>query len=157
MLSILGVGAVFNLHPALRQAAQVAGGAYLCFLAYRLWRGGVQMAPVGTLTLSRSAAFRRGFLTNVLNPKSVLFFGSVFATSLPPNPGWPLIVAAVALVWVNAFAWHMALAMVFSQQRVQVAYRRFSTAFGWMAGAFLGAFGVRLLFSTWREWRTRLA
>ena len=33
-----------------------------------------------------------GFITNVFNPKTALFFGSVFATALPPSPSvWVLL------------------------------------------------------------------
>ena len=78
-LAILGMGAVFAAHPALRQAFQVAGGAYLCYVAFKLWRSPPvdANAEVKPVTTSRAAAFRLGFITNVFNPKTALFFGSV--------------------------------------------------------------------------------
>jgi hypothetical protein len=62
------------------------GGAYLLYLANRLWRskpGPTEQAPVA---VSRMKAFRLGLLTNLSNPKAALFFGSVFATSFPAHP-----------------------------------------------------------------------
>src|SRR5688500_1803269 len=37
-LAAFGVHAVFEAHPHLRFALQLAGGAYLCYVAIRLWR-----------------------------------------------------------------------------------------------------------------------
>ncbi len=39
-LAVAGVGLVFTAHPALRHAAQLAGGLYLLQLALKLWRSG---------------------------------------------------------------------------------------------------------------------
>jgi len=156
-LAILGMGAVFAAHPALRQAFQIAGGAYLCYLAFKLWRAapvdaGAEVKPV---TTSRAAAFRMGFITNVFNPKTALFFGSVFATALPPSPSLWLLAAAVLLVWLNAVVWHVFLALAFSQGRIQAIYQRWRTALNRGAAALVGAFALRLLVVTLQEWRAK--
>src|SRR5688572_11346509 len=39
-LAVMGIGAVFSAQPMLRQGAQVAGGLYLLYLAFNLWRSG---------------------------------------------------------------------------------------------------------------------
>jgi threonine efflux protein len=156
-LAMLGMGAVFSAHPALRQAFQFAGGVYLCWVAWKLWRS--SPAPVAqhvqAITVSRVAAFRLGFITNVLNPKTALFFGSVFATALPAQPSAPVLAGALALVWCNAVVWHVLLALVFSHGRVRAAYQRGRSAFNRGAGALVGAFGLRLLTVTLQEWRSR--
>ena len=106
------------------------------------------------MTTSRAAAFRMGFITNVFNPKTALFFGSVFATALPPSPGAAMLAGAVALVWFNAVVWHVFLALAFSHGRIQSGYQRWravpSTGVrrGWSV-----AFGLRLLAVTLQEFR----
>lgn len=154
-LAVLGVNAIFAAHPYLRMAVQVAGGVYLLSLALRLWR--TSPAPAGDqqVQLSPAAAFRLGFFTNIMNPKSALFFGSVFATALPAEPSWLLLLLAVALVVINALVWHVFLALAFSHRRVQAAYARRRVAIGRTAGTLVGAFGVRLLFAAAREFRAR--
>lgn len=154
-LAVLGLGAVFSAHPALRQVFQVAGGLYLCLVAWKLWRSPAAMAEVHAVTTGRAAAFRTGFITNVFNPKTALFFGSVFATALPAAPGAAMLAGAVALVWCNAVVWHLFLALAFSQGRIQAAYQRGRAAFNRGASALVGAFGLRLLTLTLQEWRTR--
>ena len=39
-LAVFGVGAVFAAQPVLRQVVQGLGGAYLVYLALRMWRSG---------------------------------------------------------------------------------------------------------------------
>ena len=154
-LAVLGVHAVFAAHPQLRAMLQVAGGLYLCYVAVRLWRSGVAAQQVGHVELAAFAAFRLGFLTNILNPKSALFFGSVFATALPAEPAEPLVAAAVAVVFVNALVWHLFLALAFSQPGIQAAYARQRRTLSRVASALVGAFGIRLLLSTLAEARAR--
>lgn len=154
-LAVLGVGTVFAAHPALRLTIQVAGGLYLIYVALRLWRSGTSSAALGTVELSAFAAFRVGFLTNIMNPKSALFFASVFATSMPEHPSPLLLSLAVAVVLANAFAWHTLLAVAFSHGRVQTAYARSQAIVARVAGALVGAFGLRLLYSALQEVRAR--
>jgi threonine efflux protein len=154
-LAVLGVGAVFTAHPYLRVALQVAGGLYLLHVAVRLWRAGGAIAPAGAAELAPFAAFRLGFLTNIMNPKSALFFGSVFATALPPDPNADLLAAVVVLVLFNALCWHLFLALAFSHPRVQAAYARQRAVLGRIASVLVGAFGLRLLVSALGELRSR--
>jgi threonine efflux protein len=155
-LALLGMGAVFSAHPALRQAFQIAGALYLCHLAWKLWRSPpAATAEVQAVTTSRAAAFRMGFITNVFNPKTALFFGSVFATALPPSPGAGILATALLLVWLNAVVWHAFLALAFSHGRIQSAYQRGRMVFNRTAAGLVGAFGLRLLVSTLQELRAR--
>jgi threonine efflux protein len=156
-LAILGLGAVFAAHPPLRLGFQVAGGAYLCYVAFKLWRSPPVdvRAEVKPVTTSRAAAFRMGFITNVFNPKTALFFGSVFATALPPSPSVWMLLAAVLLVWFNAVVWHVFLALAFSQGRIQWVYQRWRAVLNRCAAGLVGVFGARLLVVTLQEWRSR--
>ncbi len=154
-LAVLGVGAVFAAHPYLRLAVQLAGGAYLLYVASRLWGSSGTASPAASGSLSSAAAFRLGFFTNILNPKSALFFGSVFATALPARPSEALLLCAVSLVVLNAFCWHTFLALAFSSPRIQLAYARRRKAIGRTASVLVGALGVRLLGTAASEFRGR--
>ncbi|NRF72140.1 LysE family transporter [Aquincola sp. S2] len=155
LLAILGVQAVFAAMPQLRLALQIAGGVYLLYVALRLWRAGGSGDGAAGGAIAAGAAFRLGFLTNVMNPKSALFFGSVFATALPAAPEPALLAAAVALVFVNALAWHSLLAALLSQPRIQAAYARQRQRLNRIAAAIVGAIGLKLLATTLHELRSR--
>lgn len=154
-LAVLGVGAVFSAHPQLRFAAQIAGGVYLLYLAVKLWRSGAATAEQAPTTPSKAAAFRIGLLTSLLNPKIALFYGSVFATSLPPSPSLLHVASAIAVVYANSVVWHTSLAYLFSQRGVQRIYVRNYARLTKASGAMVGAFGLRLLIATVQEVRSR--
>ena len=154
-LAVLGVNAIFAAHPHLRLSVQIAGGLYLLYVAARLWRSGANVAQAAGIRVAPLAAFRLGFFTNIMNPKSALFFGSVFATALPPQPSAQLLAVTVAVVIVNALFWHMFLAIAFSHPRVQATYARQRLLFSRIAGALVGAFGLRLLVAAVSEARPR--
>jgi threonine efflux protein len=150
--AVLGVSALFVRVPALRLALQVAGAAYLIYVASRMWRAPLATAKqVGRLT--RYRALRAGLLTNLSNPKAALFFGSIFSSALPSHPSVALLVASIALVLVNALGWHLLLAFLFSRQSVQVGYSARRATLARVAASVVGAFGLSLLATTLIELR----
>lgn len=70
-----GVAAIVATSPLAFDVIRFAGAAYLIFLAYKSFRA--KPFEAGTQSTSRSSFknFRRGFLTNLLNPKAILFSG----------------------------------------------------------------------------------
>lgn len=152
LCAVLGVNAVFQAFPGLRLALQVAGGLYLLYVASRLWRSGGLALDGRAAAMSRLAAFRLGFLTNITNPKAALFFGSIFATSFPAAPSPQLQAAAVAMVLFNALCWHSLLAYLFSRERVRLAYARMRRTANRIASAAVGTLGLGLLLASLREW-----
>lgn len=123
-LAVAGVGLVFTAHPAIRQVAQIVGGIYLMYLAIKLWRAGQAPNSAFAQEFGPVGAFRVGFVTSALNPKIALFYGSVFATSLPENPSNAMVFLAVGLVFMNSVLWHSSLAFALSRPAVQSAYLR---------------------------------
>lgn len=151
----LGVGALFRAAPTLRLLLQVAGATYLVYLAIRLWR-----LPVGSATSTGTVApvggaLRAGLLTNLSNPKSILFFGSVFSTALPDSPTGPTMLAAVLMMGFNSLWWHVLLACTFSIAPIRTQYARRRDLLSRAGGTVLGAFGASLLWASLREARGR--
>jgi threonine efflux protein len=149
--AVLGVNAVFEAFPRLRLALQIAGGLYLLYVASRLWHATGPVVGDAQRSVSAWAAFRLGLLTNVTNPKSALFFGSVFLASFPADPGAALQATAVAMVVVNALCWHLLLAFTFSRQRVRLAYSRQRRVADRVAALIVGTLGLRVLALSLRE------
>jgi len=152
--AVLGVNAIFQSFPGLRLALQMVGGLYLLYVASRLWRSSGVIVNGSASSVSWSAAFRLGLLTNITNPKSALFFGSVFAASFPAAPSPFLQAAAVTMVVVNALCWHTLLAYLFSRARVRVAYSRTGSVANRIASVAVGALGLSVLVATFREARS---
>ncbi len=71
-LAVLGVSAVIAAFPGAMAMIRWAGAAYLTYLAWKSWRARAEL-PEGRGARSGWSAVRRGFLSNALNPKPVLF------------------------------------------------------------------------------------
>jgi threonine efflux protein len=144
-LALAGLHAVLDAHPFLDQGLRLLGGCYLCFLAIRIWRSKRKEGDRVAEAPSAFAAFRLGFITNILNPKAALFFGSIFATALPTKPATGLLMAVIGLIFINALAWHLLLAFAFSHPLMQDRYMQWRRPIGLLTSVILGLFGLRLI------------
>ena len=79
MLAALGAGAMIERSPNLYELLRWLGVLYLLWLAFEGWRGEAETSPgtVAVLDHEMRRLFRRGLISNVFNPKSILFFTSV--------------------------------------------------------------------------------
>ncbi|MDQ1901761.1 LysE family translocator [Paracoccus sp. WLY502] len=84
-LATVGLGAIVAAHPEALLAVKYAGAAYLLWLAWKSWRAG-PADPSARGSVRPWNIIRRGFLSNALNPKPVLFL----LAFLPQftNPAW---------------------------------------------------------------------
>jgi threonine efflux protein len=142
-----GLSSLFSLLPWIYTALKIAGAAYLIYLGIQLWRTAEPTSGDVSTPSRRSlgTAYTRGLLTNLLNPKSAAYYGSVFALFFPPDtPAW-VVVAAVMLISITSVVWHTGVAALFSTNRVQRAYLGFRCVVNRAAGTVMAIFGVRLL------------
>ena len=98
--------------PGLFRALQLAGIGYLLFLAWGSWRDAGNPAhhlPGGGE--DGVAGFRRGLLTNLLNPKAALFFVTVLPGFLPVDADRFDGMILAALYLVVATAVHLAIVL----------------------------------------------
>lgn len=93
----LGIAIVLQLFPAAFAALLVVGAAYMAWIGISLWKSGASLgAPEGAILPSRAATFRRGALTNLLNPKAYAFMLSIFPQFVRPDHG-PITTQALQL------------------------------------------------------------
>lgn len=147
LAAAVGLAALFAAAPWLYGALRVGGGLYLLWCGYALWRA----KPAQTDEVATDAgrqAFWAGFAVNMTNPKSVLFFASVFSAYVGPRtPGWVQI-AAIGVVCVVCLGWCAGLAWLFSSQRAVEAYSRQQLLLDRVAAVLMVAFGVGLLWTS---------
>lgn len=82
-----GVAAIVATSALAFEVIRFAGAAYLIFLAYRSFRAKPFEASIQRTSRSSFENFRRGFLTNLLNPKAILFSGVFLPQIASPSFG----------------------------------------------------------------------
>jgi threonine/homoserine/homoserine lactone efflux protein len=73
----LGGGSLVLNNRVVYESLRWAGALYLCWLAFDSWREARKPIEAAPVSPSHFIHFRRGFVTNLLNPKAALFFIAV--------------------------------------------------------------------------------
>ena len=122
----LGGGSLILDNRVAYEILRWAGALYLCWLAYDSWKEGRQ--PVETAPVSQSVLlqFRRGFVTNLLNPKAALFFIAVVPEfTAGPSPSLRELAVLVSIyVAVATFVHGMIVLLAGTLQAFLAAPRR---------------------------------
>lgn len=137
-LTIAGAALVFELFPTAVLAFRLLGASYLVWLGYKylrsVWRGQEMALEITKVDHSNWGAFRTGFIVMMTNPKSMLFFSSVFVAFIPASaPLWMWIVILL-FSQTQAFLQHCLTAWLFSTRtvlrRIETAQRRVNGVIG---------------------------
>ena len=107
ILAAAGVSALLLAFPWAYDAIRYAGAAYLLWLAVQAWRASGELGQ-GRAARSVWRAVRRGFITNVLNPKTALFIFAFIPQFTDPaiGPIWMqiLVLGVIFMVFGAAFS-----------------------------------------------------
>ncbi|MFN4176375.1 LysE family translocator [Phenylobacterium sp.] len=143
----VGLAAVLAAAPWLYKVLRIAGGLYLIWFAVQLWRSKPEPPAGEPPSGAARAAFWQGLAICLTNPKSVLFFASIFSAYVgPDSPTW-VHGAAVAIVCLTCLVWQVALALAFSGVRAAQAYARAQRPLDRGAAVLMGGFGASLLWT----------
>jgi threonine efflux protein len=145
--AVFGITVILSRMAWLYEIVRIGGAAYLVYLGAKALLGARRSSPpvvVQSLANNGWTAFKRGFVTDMTNPKSVVFFGSLLATILPP--GAPLWVhcAATGIIGVVSCCWFVFLTIMFSVGKVRSVYLSIRRAVDALLGVFFVALGVRI-------------
>ena len=81
-----GVSAALLVYPTAYDAIGWVGAIYLAWVAIQAWRSDGRLAP-GRVASGAMRAMKRGFVTNVLNPKTALFIFAFIPQFTDPEIG----------------------------------------------------------------------
>ena len=145
--AVVGLAALLAAAPWLYKILRVAGGLYLVWFAISLWRSKPEPEADEPPPGAARTAFLQALAVCLTNPKSVLFFASVFSAYVgPDSPAW-VHGAAVVVVTLTCLIWQASLALAFSAVRAAQAYARAQKPLDRGAAALMGAFGASLLWT----------
>jgi len=112
MLAAFGFAQLVQDTPVLYQTLRWLGVAYLVYLAWDCWRDARAPQPDVKQGLALAEAFRRGLITNLLNPKAFLFYMTVLPGFATGDASYVAQIQVLTLLYVLvATVVHVALAM----------------------------------------------
>jgi len=151
-LALVGVRAIIAQVAWLYLAFKFLGGAYLVFLAWRIWKSSGKPAMLSPETPAPGTMRRplRSFLlalaTQFSNPKTVIVISGIFAALLPAHvPSWMYAIIPPVDFLIEA-SWYSFVALAMSSSRPRAAYLKAQIWIDRAAGCVLGALGLRLIF-----------
>lgn len=153
-IALLGLYTLLAAVTWLYVGLKVAGGLYLIYLATKIWRGATaslafdatQTAGIGNPRKS----FWIGLSTQLSNPKTAIYYGSIFAALLPQHPPlWCYFALPPAIFTIEA-GWYTVVALCFSSRRPRELYLKGKTWVDRVAASAITALGLRLIFTAHR-------
>lgn len=144
----LGMGAVMQANAWVFEILRIVGALYLIYLSYRSLRSAFISTDIGTEkveAISLGAAYRRGLLIHLTNPKAILFFGALYTLALPVGATAVAVISVFLFVGAISAGIFLGYAIVFSSETVRDWYMRSRQLFNISFGVLFGIAGVRLL------------
>lgn len=149
VLALAGLVALLEQVEWLYLVLKCAGGLYLVYLGIAIWRGArepIELASAnGRGALSVARALVLGLVTQVSNPKTAVVYASIFAALMPQEPPLALVLSLPPLILLIEAGWYAVVAIAFSAPRSQQAYLNGKLWVDRLAGAVIGALGLRLI------------
>ncbi|WP_375452477.1 LysE family transporter [uncultured Devosia sp.] len=149
--TLLGVGVIVGQSLLLFNILKWAGAAYLMWLALSALRSAPPTAPdiavAGDVKRGDWAAFGLGFLTNLLNPKAVLFFLALFTTLVSAQTAGEVKIVYVACMSIMLFAWFALVSVFFTTANIRQGFFRLGRWFNRVTGITFILLAVRVAVS----------
>jgi threonine/homoserine/homoserine lactone efflux protein len=145
-----GLGALVVRSQPLFEVIRWAGVGYLAYLGVQALRSAVagrypaDELTAGTGTAQRLAGWRQGFLSNITNPKVLVFYLAVLPQFLTPDSGVPTLVLLALTHAVLGLLYLLLLVAGMHRARAVLGRRRVRRALDAVTGTVLLGFGVRL-------------
>jgi len=149
VLTLLGLQAVLLSVPFLYVILKVLGGAYLVYLAVVIWRGAKKSGSfykTQKCSANSSDSFKLALTTQLSNPKTAIFYASVFAALLPEDLPNSMVWVLVLVIFILESCWYSLVAFVLSSAAPRKVYLSMKSVIDRIASGIIGALGLKLIF-----------
>ena len=147
----VGLVAILSASQPLFLALRLAGAAYLVFLGLQSLRAALTPRPARERSAPAATApaagrsFREGLISNLANPKMVVFFTSLLPQFVSPGGRTFLTLLLLGLAFCGlTLAWLSVYAVAVARARRLLERSRVRRTLDGLSGAVLVALGVRL-------------
>jgi RhtB (resistance to homoserine/threonine) family protein len=153
----LGFAVIISQSVLLFNAIKCAGAAYLIYMGIKALKSnganpdalnGVRIPKETSSPMSDIAAFRCGFLTNLLNPKATLFFLAVFSQIITPTTPlfWQIIYGLTCSILL--IIWFSFVATLLTYTPVRNKFLRATKWIDRTCGLLMIALGIKVALAT---------
>lgn len=159
LLSLTGISYIVHQQPTLFAIIQLAGGSYLLYLGYGALKATWQtiqshddhnqtLNSKDLILTNKREAFSKGFATNILNPKALVFFISLMSSLVPADmslsgKGFALVILfGLSLFWFSLLAWML------STKALQKKLHEATVYIDGLCGALFSMIGLSILWQS---------
>lgn len=152
-LSAIGISVILQQSAMLFSAMKMIGAAYLIYLGAMSLKAGIkpqglEVVMSGKQALNWKKSLREGFLSNVLNPKTAIFYLAFLPQFVDPTGNALMQSLFMAMChFVLAMIWQTLIAYMVEKARQLIAKPRVNAWLESMAGGVMVLLGVNLLFA----------
>ncbi|EIZ1006639.1 LysE family translocator [Vibrio vulnificus] len=152
LFSAIGISAILAQSAELFQLVKMIGAAYLIWLGFSSLKSlmtsgsGLSVAQMAQQSYDAKRSLREGFLSNVLNPKTAVFYLAFLPQFVNPE-GSPLLqsMTMAGIHFVIAMVWQCGLAGALNSAKNLLKNTQFMKWMEGATGAVLVALGIKLL------------
>ena len=131
VLTLLGFTVLTQQFPWIQQVLMFVGSLFLAKMGWAMLKGGisalkskVQADDEVVVEKTKENYFLLGLFTNLANPKTLIYFSSVFSLALSANAGEHLKTQLAFIIPIQTFITFTSLMMIVSQPKIKDAYQR---------------------------------
>lgn len=149
--TLLGLGLLITKIPILMHIIQYIGAGYLFYIGYKNLLAKANTDRIGgydsNADLSPMQAFSLGFITNLFNPKAMLFFISLFSVLMPKEISDSNKLSLAIILFFETLLWFSFVAYSLSGKNTRAKFQKMSHWIERITGAILIILASKLFFS----------
>lgn len=150
VLTLAGFTVLIDQFPWIQQALMLLGGIFLAKMGWAMLKGGVHSFKNRHQTdedtngqVQAKNYFMLGLWTNLSNPKTLIYFSSVFSLALSSSASDYLKTQLAVIIPLQTFITFALLMLLISQPKIKTLYQRSGSYIDMISG------GLFLLFALW--------
>ncbi|MCU4439561.1 MULTISPECIES: LysE family transporter [Acinetobacter] len=150
VLTLAGFTVLIDQFPWIQQALMLLGGMFLAKMGWAMLKGGVHSFKNRHQTdddtngqMQAKNYFMLGLWTNLSNPKTLIYFSSVFSLALSSSASDYLKAQLAVIIPLQTFITFALLMLLISQPKIKTLYQRSGSYIDMISG------GLFLLFALW--------
>ena len=150
VLTLAGFTVLIDQFPWIQQVLMVLGGVFLAKMGWAMLKGGMHSFKKRHQTdddtngqVKAKNYFMLGLWTNLSNPKTLIYFSSVFSLALSSSASDYLKAQLAVIIPLQTFITFALLMLLISQPKIKTLYQRSGSYIDMISG------GLFLLFALW--------